>query len=164
MESWWMGWAAGVAGLVVGMLVGWCLRGLRPSAAAKPTGPTPDTVRLLALMQREGRLVDFLLEPIQGYSNEQIGAAVREIHDKCRKVLEQTLVLEKVLPQKEEEQVEIAAGFDPSAIRLTGAVSGQPPFRGTLKHPGWRVREVRLPSLAEGQDPWVLMPAEVEIA
>ena len=59
--------------------------------------------------------------------------------------------------------VEVPAGFDPSAIRLTGNVSGRPPFRGTLKHHGWRVKDYKLPAAPEGQDELVVMPAEVEI-
>lgn len=162
METWQVALATGLVGVIVGIIAGWLLRARR-AAAPPPAGPTPDAVRLLALLQREGRLVDFLMEPIDAYSDAQIGAAVREIHRHCAEVLGKTLLLEKILPQEEGQTVEVAAGFDPSAIRLTGAVSGQPPFRGTLKHAGWRVREVRLPSLPHGQDPWVLMPAEVEI-
>ncbi|MCS7168808.1 MAG: DUF2760 domain-containing protein [Gemmatales bacterium] len=164
METWLAIAGTGFVALVLGFLLGWYIRGQRAAQAEKATGPSPEAIRLLALMQREGRLVDFLLEPIDNYSDAQIGAAVREIHRKCSQVLQQTLVLDRVLPHEEGQLVEVAAGFDPSAIRLIGAVSGQPPFRGTLKHPGWRVRDVRLPPGPVGQDPWVLMPAEVEIA
>jgi len=162
MEMWWIV-VAGVTGLLLGGLVGWWLRGQRSVPPPAPK-PSPESLRLLAVLQREGRLLDFLLEPIDAYSDAQIGAAVREIHRKCREVLDKVLTLEKVLPQEEGEPITLAAGFDPSAIRLSGAVSGQPPFRGTVKHPGWRVREVRLPSIPQGQDPWVVMPAEVEVA
>jgi hypothetical protein len=67
------------------------------------------------------------------------------------------------MAQNEEEQVTIADGFDPSAVRLTGNVSGKPPFTGALKHRGWRVKEIKLPQTAEGQDEFILMPAEVEL-
>lgn len=163
MEMWWIV-MGGVAGLLLGGLVGWWLRGQRSVPSPPAPGPSPESLRLLALLQREGRLLDFLLEPIDAYSDAQIGAAVREIHRKCRQVLDKVLTLEKVLPQEEGKPITLAAGFDPSAIRLSGAVGGQPPFRGTVKHPGWRVREVRLPSIPQGQDPWVVMPAEVEVA
>ena len=84
---------------------------------------------LLALLQREGRVLDFLLEDIAAATDEQIGAGVRELHRKAQAVLKEHLTLEPVLSQKEEETVEVPAGFDPSAIRLTGNVSGNPPFR-----------------------------------
>jgi hypothetical protein len=159
---WWIA-LAGLAGFLVGGTIGWWLRSW-VSPATKPSDDLAPALRLLAVLQREGRLLDFLLEPIDAYSDAQIGAAVREIHRKCREALEKMMVLEKVLPKEEGEEVTVEAGFDPSAIRLSGAVSGQPPFRGTVKHPGWRVRELRLPATPEGQDLRVVMPAEVEVA
>jgi hypothetical protein len=117
----------------------------------------------LALLQREGRLLDFLLEDIQSYSEAQIGAAVRDIHRQCRVALKEHLDLQPVLSQQEGSTVEIPSGFDPSAVRLTGNVTGQPPFRGTLQHHGWRVKEIKLAPPPEGQDEFVLMPAEVEL-
>jgi hypothetical protein len=132
----------------------------KPEAPAKPSGAP---LRLLALLQREGRLLDFLLEDIQSYPDAQIGAAVRDIHRQCRSALKEHLDLQPVLPQPEGSTVEITSGFDPSAIRLTGNVTGQPPFRGTLQHHGWRVKEIKLAPPPEGQDELVLMPAEVEL-
>lgn len=132
----------------------------KPVAPPKPSGVP---LRLLALLQREGRLLDFLLEDIQGYADPQIGAAVRDIHRKCQTAVKEHLVLEPVMAQAEGANVEVPAGFDPSAIRLTGNVTGQPPFRGTLQHHGWRVKEIKLGAPPEGQDELVLMPAEVEL-
>jgi hypothetical protein len=77
--------------------------------------------------------------------------------------LKEHLVLAPVLPQAEGSTVDVPAGFDPSAIRLTGNVTGEPPFRGTLQHHGWRVQEIKLAPLPQGQDDLVLMPAEVEL-
>lgn len=131
-----------------------------PPKEEKPSGVP---LRVLALLQRDGRLLDFLLEDIHSYTDEQVGSAVRDIHDKCKKALAEHLVLEPVLPQKEGETVEIRPGFDPSAIRLTGNVTGDPPFRGTLKHQGWRVKDIKLAPPPEGQDELVLQPAEVEL-
>lgn len=128
-----------------------------------PPKPSGAPLRVLGLLQREGRLVDFLLEDIQGLPNEQIGAAVRDIHRQCQHALKEHLVLEPVLTQPEGSSVEVPAGFDPSAVRLTGNVTGQPPFRGTLQHHGWRVREIKLAAPPEGQDEFVLQPAEVEL-
>jgi hypothetical protein len=130
----------------------------------KPPKPSGEPLRLLTLLQREGRLLDFLLEDVQACSNEQIGAGVRDIHGHCRKALQEHLVLVPVLPGEEQSAVEVPPGFDPSAIRLTGNVTGQPPFRGTLLHHGWRVKEIKLAKPAEGQDEFVVQPAEVELA
>jgi len=130
-----------------------------------PPKPTTDAaVQLLALFQREGRLVDFLREDIQPYDDSQIGAAVREIHKACRQVLTEHLTLEPVLNGTEGDEVTVPQGFDPSAIRLTGNVSGEPPFHGSLRHAGWRASQVKLPAQPSGQDPKIVAPAEVEIA
>jgi hypothetical protein len=133
---------------------------LEPPPPPKPSG---EPLRLLALLQREGRLLDFLLEDIDGYANDQVGAAVRDIHRNCRKAVQDHLVLEPVLAGEEQSTVEVRPGFDPSAIRLTGNVTGQPPFRGTLLHHGWRVKEIKLAKPPEGQDEFVVQPAEVEL-
>jgi hypothetical protein len=118
---------------------------------------------LLALLQREGRLVDFLREPLDGFSDADIGAAARDVHRGCRKVLEQHLALEPVMPGSEEAKVSVPKGFDPAEIRLIGEAKGEPPFRGTLRHHGWRVVDATLPTLAEGIDRMVIAPAEVEL-
>jgi hypothetical protein len=134
-----------------------------PPEPPKPARPSPEPLRLLTLLQREGRLLDFLLEDIAAASDEQIGAGVRELHRKAQTALKDHLVLEPVLPQNEGATVQVPAGFDPSAIRLTGNVTGQPPFRGTLQHHGWRVKDYTLAAPPEGQDPFVIQPAEVDL-
>ncbi|HEY7331016.1 MAG TPA: DUF2760 domain-containing protein [Gemmataceae bacterium] len=138
---------------------------LEPPAqeAAKPARLSPEPLRLLALLQREGRLLDFLLEDISAATDDQVGAGVRELHRQAQAVIKEHLVLEPVLAKNEGETVEVPANFDPSAIRLTGNVTGQPPFRGTLQHHGWRVKNYTLPTPPEGQDQFVLAPAEVEL-
>lgn len=126
-----------------------------------PTGPD---LRVLAVLQRDGRLVDFLQEDIDPYTDAQIGAAVRDIHRGCRKALRDYVMVTPILPGEEESEVTIAPDFDPASIRLTGNVQGSPPFRGVLKHHGWRVEEVHLPALPGARDDSsVLAPAEVEI-
>jgi len=119
---------------------------------------------LLALLQREGRLVDFLLESLDGYKDEDVGAAVRDIHRGCGKVLQDHLVLEAVMPGNEDESVSVPDGFDPGEIRLVGEVKGDPPFKGVLRHHGWRATDVNFPTLSEGIDRRVIAPAEVEIS
>jgi hypothetical protein len=148
----------------------------RSEPDAKPAPVPPDKPRvsaaqqhrdgalaLLALMQREGRLVDFLREPLDGFSDADIGAAARDVHRGCRKVLDQHLAFEPVMPGAEEAKVSVPKGFDPAEIRLIGEAKGEPPFRGTLRHHGWRVVDAKLPALADGIDRMVIAPAEVEL-
>jgi hypothetical protein len=136
---------------------------IQPPPPPPPPKKSGEALRLLTLLQRKGRLLDFLLEDIQGATNEQLGAGVRELHRESQAVLKEHLTLEPVLPQSEGDTVEAPPGFDPSAIRLTGNVTGQPPFRGVLKHHGWRVKDFTLAAPPEGQDEFVVAPAEVEL-
>lgn len=121
------------------------------------------TLHLLSLLQREGRLVDFLEENLKDYDDAQIGAAVRSIQENCQKALKKYLKIEAVIDKEEGEEIAVEKGFDASAIKLTGNVSGEPPFKGSLQHRGWRVGRFDLPTLSGSPDPAVIAPAEVEI-
>ncbi|TMA38929.1 MAG: DUF2760 domain-containing protein [Deltaproteobacteria bacterium] len=136
---------------------------LRPVAAA----PVADVAEqgalgLLAALQAAGRLVDFLEEDLAAYGDEQVGGAARDIHQGCQRALRERVTLGPVLAGAEGDAVTVEGGFDPAAIRLTGNVTGSPPFRGVLRHAGWRAKTVTLP-VRRGQDPRVIAPAEVEI-
>jgi hypothetical protein len=142
----------------------------RPAPAeVKPTPTNPvagyhrGAVQLLGVLQREGRLLDFLMEDIDSYSDAQIGAAVRDIHRGCRKALAEHLKVRTIRSEPDEAVVRIAEGYDPSQIRLVGRVTGRPPFEGTLRHHGWRTGEITLSDIPAGHDPTVICPAEVEI-
>lgn len=131
---------------------------------AKPTVRVEDgALRLLAVLQGDGRLVDFLLEDIAAYPDDQIGAAVRNIHADCRRALRGVATLEPVMPGEEGAAVTVPKGFDPSAVRVVGNVRGEPPFSGALRHHGWRVARIELPGVPAGQDLKVVAPAEVEV-
>lgn len=137
-----------------------------PAPAPAPTlkQPSPDAaLQLLALLQRDARLIDFAGEDLGSYDDAQIGAAARLVHEGCAKVLREHFDIVPVRAEAEGARVTLAAGFDAAAVKLTGNVVGQPPFSGSLSHRGWRVAAVRLPKLAEGHDARVLVPAEVEL-
>jgi hypothetical protein len=118
---------------------------------------------LLSLLQREGRLLDFFSENLDLYEDDQIGAAVRSIHQNCKKVIDKNLSPRPVFEQGEGEEITVEPNFDPNAIKLTGNVSGDPPFRGVLRHKGWQTQKLELPTLSSGQDSKIIAPAEVEI-
>lgn len=118
---------------------------------------------LLGLFQREGRLVDFLREDLTGFDDAQIGAVARDVHRGGKKVIEQVFGFEPVLPGAEDAAVTVPKGFDPAEIRLVGEAKGEPPFKGTLRHHGWRASKIEMPRLAEGVDRSVVAPAEVEV-
>lgn len=143
-----------------------------PSAATVPaTAATPQrsaqeiaapALQLLAFLQQEGRLLDFVEEEIDGYSDEQVGAAARTIHSGCRKALHERMKVTRLHDADDGATIEIGADYDPQQVRLTGNVHGEPPFRGTLEHGGWRVTDLKLPERTGG-DPTIVAPAEVEI-
>ncbi|NQT56462.1 MAG: DUF2760 domain-containing protein [Desulfobacteraceae bacterium] len=138
----------------------------KPKPKKKREVPIDDQRRalhLLSLLQREGRLVDFLGEDLKDYDDAQIGAAVRNIQENCQKTLNKYLAPEAVIDQNEGDNVTINPGFDASAIKLTGDVAGEPPFKGILQHKGWRASAFNLPILSGSEDPGIIAPAEVEI-
>jgi len=136
----------------------------RSGVHPEPASKTEDAaLQLLALLQQEGRFVDFIEEDLSAYGNEQIGAAVRAIHQGCRTALRDRLALAPVLAGDEGANVTIERGFDPAAVRVTGNVRGEPPYHGVLRHPGWRTTGLRLPERTAGRDASILAPAEVEV-
>ena len=141
-----------------------------PTPAPAPVAPaplkqaTPDAaLQLLALLQRDARLIDFTQENLSAYSDADIGGAARLVHEGCCKVLREHFTLAPVRLEAEGSRITITPGFDARAIRLTGNLVGQAPFQGALSHRGWRATEVRLPKLAAGHDATVLAQAEVEL-
>ncbi|MFT5643217.1 MAG: hypothetical protein ACI83P_000762 [Janthinobacterium sp.] len=134
--------------------------------APRPTlreAPTDAALQLLALLQRDARLIDFAEENLAGCSDADIGAAARLVHEGCRKVLREHFTITPVRAEEEGARITLAAGFDAGAVKLTGNVVGQPPFHGALLHRGWRVTDVKLPKLLDGHDASVCAQAEVEL-
>jgi hypothetical protein len=133
--------------------------------APKPTfstSPEP-AAQLLALLQKEGRLVDFLQEDIKGYTDADVGAAVRDIHRGCREALAKYFALRRLSTLPEGSPIEVPADFDRSAYELRGNVAGPGPYRGVVLHPGWYVDEVKLPTVPPAADPKVVAPTQVEV-
>ncbi|MBF0466186.1 MAG: DUF2760 domain-containing protein [Nitrospirae bacterium] len=120
--------------------------------------------QVLSVLQKKGRLIDFLQEDISNFTDAQIGQAVRTIHRDCKQALVEYLTIAPVMEQMEGQRVTVSAGFDPSSITLTGNVGANPPFTGTIVHSGWRLSENKLPELQQGRNVFVIEPAEVEIS
>lgn len=124
---------------------------------------TAPALQLLALLQREGRLIDFLEQDIVTFSDADVGVAARVVHEGCRKALRGHVEVQAVRAEEEGAKLVLEEGFDASTVKLVGNVSGSAPFRGTLRHKGWRAKKVSLPESTQGHDPAVLAPAEVEL-
>ena len=143
-------------------------KGAAPAKAAAPA-PTAPTVRtsdgalqILAILQRDSRLIDFLMEDVSAYSDDQIGAAVRELHDQCRDAIARYVTLAPVIDGVEGTYAK-APAQDPNLVKFVGNVPAQPPAGGTLRHKGWRASKVDLPNLTAKQDATIIAPAEIEI-
>jgi hypothetical protein len=134
-----------------------------PAPAAAPAVRTSDgALQMLTIMQRDSRLLDFLMEDISGYSDDQIGAAVRELHDQCRDSVARYITLTPVIDGVEGTYAKSPAP-DANLVKFVGNVPAQPPAGGTLRHKGWRASKVDLPALSPKQDATVIAPAEIEI-
>lgn len=132
---------------------------------AQPAGPGPDGValRLLAVLQEEARLIDFVREDIDAYSDAEVGAAARGVHGSLRRALEDRMTLRAVHQGEDGSTVEVPVGFDPAQIRIVGSPTGEPPWKGTLLHGGWYAEAPRLPRPTQGSDAGILAPAEIEV-
>jgi hypothetical protein len=120
-------------------------------------------LQLLALLQREGRLVDFLEQDVAAFSDADIGAAARVVHDGCRRALHAQATLSPLRTEEEGATVTLAGEVSADEVKLTGNVKGKPPFTGVLRHRGWRATTFALPAAVRGYDASVLAPAEVEL-
>ncbi|MEE9356057.1 MAG: DUF2760 domain-containing protein [Methylococcaceae bacterium] len=125
---------------------------------------TPDAaLQLLGLLQKEARFIDFLQEDVTSFSDADVGAAVRVVHEGCAKVIKQHFQLEPVRKEQENSSISLPKGFDASSVRLTGNIVGEAPFSGTLIHRGWQVTDIKLPKITRGHNIKVVAAAEVEL-
>jgi hypothetical protein len=138
---------------------------IRTTAASPVTNAdrTTSAAMLLSLFQREGRLIDFLEQDITEFTDGDVGVAARVVHEGCRKALRQCATLTPVRAEEEGARVSVDGASLKSQVKLTGNVSGSPPFQGALRHRGWKVDALTLPVPTEDADPHVLAPAEVEL-
>jgi hypothetical protein len=135
----------------------------KTATAAPPAAKTSDgALQILGILQRDARLVDFLMEDIAGYSDDQVGAAVRELHDQCRDSMARYVTLQPVIDGVEGTFAK-APSSDPAVVKFIGNVPAKPPSGGTLRHKGWRASKIDLPALVGKQDATVIAPAEIEI-
>ncbi len=125
---------------------------------------TPDAaLQLLSLLQKEARFIDFIKEDVSAYSDADIGAAARVVHQGCVKAINEHFTLAPVSQDQEGSKVTLNKGFDAASFRLTGNIVGEAPFTGTLVHKGWQVTDLRLPKLTEGHNAKIIAAAEVEL-
>jgi hypothetical protein len=135
---------------------------VQPAPRAVTPEPIDRATQMLALLQRDGRLLDFLMEDLAAYPDAQVGAAVRDVHAGSRQALDRYVSLAPVMPDEEGQPVTVERNADPSRFKIVGNVAGPPPYRGILRHRGWEATRVDLPPLpSSGRS--ILAPAEIEV-
>ncbi len=137
-------------------------RGAKPQAATATPRVSDGALQMLSILQRDSRLVDFLMEDITAYADDQVGAAVRGLHDQARESLARYVKLEPVIDGVEGTFTKPAVS-DPAAVKFVGNVPAGKPSGGLLRHKGWRAGKIDLPSLNPKQDSSIIAPAEIEI-
>ena len=171
--------AIAVVALVLAVLVALLsFSGIRRQAAVAPSEPvaakppTPaanqaeaEIVAFVGLLQDKGRLVDFLMEDVNSYDDTQVGAAARVVHQGCRAVLNEHFKISPVSDAEEGSQITLPADYAADEYRLTGKIRGNPPFKGTLLHKGWKADSVKLPRIVNTNENRLpsIAPAQVEV-
>ena len=135
-----------------------------PPAPPKQTQSDAKVVNFLAILQEKGRLVDFLMGDIAGYSDAQVGAAGRVLHEGCKAALMEHFGIRPMREESEGSKVTVPTEHAPDQYRLVGRITANRRL-GTLIHHGWRVEWVKLPRLVRtsGDRPPAIAPAEVEL-
>jgi hypothetical protein len=136
--------------------------------ASSPAMPAPapapsasGALQLLSLLQREGRLLDFVEQEVTGFSDAEIAAAARVVHEGCRRALHAHGRVVSVRSEPEGAQLTLERARED--VKLVGNVAGSAPFRGVLRHRGWRVEDLTLPTLLGGRDASLVAQAELEL-
>lgn len=140
---------------------------IKPAATPEPVilkqASSDAALQLLAILQKDARFLDFIQEDMSAYSDADIGAAARIVHQGCSKSIQEHFVIEPVSTATEGDRIVLPEGFDAAAFRLIGNITGSAPFSGTLVHRGWRVAALKLPQLTESHDAHIIAAAEVEL-
>jgi hypothetical protein len=134
------------------------------TASDQPKRAEAEVISFLAALQEKGRLVDFLMDDVTGYDDSQVGAAARVVHEGCLAALNDSFTIVPVSESPEGTTISVPANHRADEYRLTGKLSGQAPFNGTLVHRGWKTTATKLPQIVfpEGELPCIA-PAEVEV-
>lgn len=119
-------------------------------------------LQLLHYLQQTSRLIDFLKEDISAFTDAQVGAAVRKIHQDCAFTLEDLVSIRPLKDEAEGSTIQVPKGYNPTEIKIVGKIKGEPPFTGVLIHRGWKAQKRSLPQKTGELISTVICPAEVE--
>jgi len=132
-----------------------------------PDTPVParsEAITLLSALQRETRLVDLVKQPLADFTDEQIGAAARNVLSEAATVLDRFFAIQPIASVGEGAPCDVPKGYDPGRYKLAGAVEGGGPFQGKLAHHGWQATTVKLPAWTGSREAaLVIAPAEIDV-
>ncbi|WP_440683762.1 DUF2760 domain-containing protein [Cysteiniphilum halobium] len=126
-------------------------------------GSADSAKQLLSILQKKGRLLDFLAQNLDHYDNEQVANVARVVHDQCKKALESYCTLTPIYHDQENHEITLEGNYDKYSVELTGNVAHSTRFKGKLIHQGWKVEKMHLPKVAKEANLDILQPAEVEV-
>jgi hypothetical protein len=119
-----------------------------------------DALTLLAVMQKESRILDLIFDDLDGYSDEQIGGASRQVLRDLRDCLDSHVKIESLVDKQEGDVVQIPDAASPIRWKVIGDASAQ---SGTLTHAGYVAKKVALPEwTGTEENASIIAPAEVD--
>ena len=126
-----------------------------------------ELINLLSQFQEKGRFVDFLMEDVSRYTDQQVAAAARVVHQGCGAVVREHFSITPAHSSREGEAITVESSDSAGGVRLVGNVGGQPPYKGVVLHRGWKTEKVTLPRVVqESLTPErikLIAPAQVEV-
>ena len=131
-----------------------------PAGAAKPV--RSEALTLLATLQREARLIDLIQEPLDQYTDAQVGAAARPCLTQCRSTIARIFELRPLVAQSEGQSVEVPESASPLRYQWVGD-AGAATRSGTLVHAGWQANRCEIAQwTGSADDAKVIAPAQIE--
>jgi hypothetical protein len=132
-----------------------------PPMIAKPAFVRSEALTLISTLQREARFLDLVQEPLDGYSDAQIGAAARDVLRDSAKTLSRIFDIVHLAEASEGTYLELPDPVSSARWRIIGpSPHGN---RAKVVHAGWLAKRCEVPRwTGQETDAMVLSPAEVE--
>lgn len=102
-------------------------------------------VTFISMLQEKGRILDFAMDDIEKYSDEEVGRVARVVHQGIRDVFVSTTGVRPLHKGLEGEVIKINENDDFSMYKMLGTGTGNPPFSGTVVHRGWIAEKLVIP-------------------
>ncbi len=119
--------------------------------------------QLLKILQKQGRLLDFLTQNIDQFNDKEVANAAKVVHRGCNRALKKHCIIKAIYDTNENTNITLNPNFDRSKVNLTGNHHIKSPIKGILIHKGWQIESLSLPTLTEKANPDILQPAEIEV-